>query len=67
MPLRVTSPQGRFAAEAEILDGERIELAETYGKHLFVHFTTPDPCHILYIHLGPVSYTHLTLPTSDLV
>ena len=24
MPLRVTSPQGRFAAEAEILDGERI-------------------------------------------
>ena len=52
MPLRVTSPQGRFAAEAEILDGERIELAETYGKHLFVHFTAPDPRHILYIHLG---------------
>ena len=52
MPLRVTSPQGRFAAEAELLDGERIELAETYGKHLFVHFSAEDPRHILYIHLG---------------
>ena len=52
MPLRVTSPQGRFAAEAELLNGERIELAETYGKHLFVHFSAQDPHHILYIHLG---------------
>ena len=61
MPLRVTSPQGRFAAEAELLDGERIELAETYGKHLFVHFSAQDPRHILYIHLGLIGKLRLSL------
>ena len=52
MPLNLTSPQGRFAAEAAILDGTEIDHAEAFGKHLFVHFTAADPEHILYIHLG---------------
>ena len=52
MPLSVTSPQGRFATEAAILDGTEIDHAEAFGKHLFVHFTAANPAHILYIHLG---------------
>ena len=31
-PLSVTSPQGRFAAEAAALDGAAIDHAEAWGK-----------------------------------
>ena len=51
-PLKVSSPQGRFSAEAALLDGARIARAEAVGKHLFVDFDTPHPEHIVYIHLG---------------
>ncbi|NLP40477.1 MAG: Fpg/Nei family DNA glycosylase [Corynebacterium pollutisoli] len=51
-PLEVSSPQGRFSAEAALLDGARIARAEAVGKHLFVDFDTPHPEHIVYIHLG---------------
>ena len=50
--LEVSSPQGRFSAEAELLDGHRIERAEAVGKHLFVFFDAPHPEHVVYIHLG---------------
>lgn len=50
--LDATSPQGRFASEAAIINGHRIAVAEAYGKHLFVEFDTDHPEHILYIHLG---------------
>lgn len=50
--LAVSSPQGRFAREAAVLDGHRIEFAEAFGKHLFVHFDVPGPEHTVYIHLG---------------
>ncbi len=50
--LEVTSPQGRFSAEAELLDGHRIVRAEAVGKHLFIEFDAPHPEHIIYIHLG---------------
>lgn len=50
--LQVTSPQGRFAAEAAQLDGRKIDRADPFGKHLFVHFDAPQPEHIIYIHLG---------------
>src|SRR5690625_1404363 len=52
MDLQVSSPQGRFAAEAEQLDGHRLERAEAWGKHLFLLFDTPSPSNIVYIHLG---------------
>ena len=52
MDLQVSSPQGRFAAEAEQLDGHRLERAEAWGKHLFLLFDAPRPPHITYIHLG---------------
>lgn len=52
-PVAVSSPQGRFARAASLLDGHRIRLAEAYGKHLFIHFEdTVGPEATVYIHLG---------------
>lgn len=66
--LQVTSPQGRFAASAELIDGYQLRVAEAWGKHLFLDLapggsegaTDADgeadadtqPEHIVYIHLG---------------
>ena len=50
--LHITSPQGRFAQEAAIIDGSQLSHAEAFGKHLFLHFTADHPLHIVYIHLG---------------
>lgn len=47
-PVRVTSPQGRFAQAAEILDGSVLTSAEAWGKHLFVGFGEQ----LVHIHLG---------------
>jgi endonuclease-8 len=46
---RVGSPQGRFAAEAAILDGTELVVAESAGKHLFVEHAGE---HVVHIHLG---------------
>lgn len=51
-PLHVTSPQGRFAPEAALVDATALTHAEAFGKHLFIHFDAPAPAHIIYIHLG---------------
>ncbi len=48
-PVRVDSPQGRFAAGAALLDGAVLTGTEAYGKHLLHHFTGG---HTLHIHLG---------------
>lgn len=48
-PLRVTSPQGRFAAEAAELDGQVLRQADAAGKHLFLTFADSRSIHI---HLG---------------
>lgn len=45
----VTSPQGRFADEAALLDGRALTGAEAAGKHLFVRFEGDD---IVHVHLG---------------
>jgi hypothetical protein len=37
-PVRVSSPQGRFGAEAMQLDGSTLLVAESAGKHLFLDF-----------------------------
>jgi len=47
--VRVSSPQGRFAAEAKRLDRRRFLRAEAYGKHLF-HFWQGGL--IVHVHLG---------------
>jgi endonuclease-8 len=48
-PAHVGSPQGRFAADAEQLDGSLLVGAESAGKHLFVEFTGERYIHV---HLG---------------
>lgn len=50
--LHVTSPQGRFAGEAAVIDQTELVAAEAFGKHLFVEFAAADPAHIVYVHLG---------------
>lgn len=47
--VRVSSPQGRFAAEASLLDGTVLVGADSAGKHLFVEF---DDERIVHVHLG---------------
>jgi endonuclease-8 len=48
-PARVSSPQGRFAADAALLDGQTVVGAESAGKHLFVEFPGER---FIHIHLG---------------
>jgi endonuclease-8 len=47
--LRVSSPQGRFAAGAARLDGRRLESATAVGKQLFLGF---EGGQVLRVHLG---------------
>lgn len=47
-PTRSSSPQGRFATEAAILDGLVLDEAEAHGKHLFLTFAQ----HTVHVHLG---------------
>jgi formamidopyrimidine-DNA glycosylase len=47
-PVHVTSPQGRFAAGAALLDGRVLDRVRSYGKHLFAGFGGD----ILHVHLG---------------
>jgi endonuclease-8 len=46
--VHVTSPQGRFAAGATLLDGRVLQEVFSYGKHLFADFGGD----ILHVHLG---------------
>ncbi len=47
--MRVSSPQGRFAEAAELLDNAVLERAWAVGKHLFVQFAGDR---VVHIHLG---------------
>ncbi len=47
--VEVSSPQGRFAEAAAILDGTELVAAEAWGKHLFVGF---GPERFVHVHLG---------------
>jgi endonuclease-8 len=49
-PVRASSPQGRFADAAALLDGRELRRVEAYGKHLFQVFDPRDA--IVHIHLG---------------
>jgi len=48
-PVRVGSPQGRFAESAALLDGQVLERAEAWGKQLFVAFPGER---FVQVHLG---------------
>ena len=47
--VRVTSPQGRFAADAEQVDGSRLVCVDSAGKHLFVEV---EGERYIHVHLG---------------
>jgi endonuclease-8 len=47
--VRASSPQGRFAAGAALLDGGVLERTEAHGKHLWLGFTGER---WLHVHLG---------------
>lgn len=46
---QVSSPQGRFADGAALLDGHILERVDAWGKHLFVDFSAERRLHV---HLG---------------
>ncbi|WP_433503723.1 Fpg/Nei family DNA glycosylase [Pseudonocardia halophobica] len=48
-PVAVSSPQGRFADSAALLDGQVMTRAEAHGKHLFHRF---GPDLVVHVHLG---------------
>ncbi|HTM84025.1 MAG TPA: DNA-formamidopyrimidine glycosylase family protein, partial [Mycobacterium sp.] len=48
-PVAVSSPQGRFADGAELLNGQVFTRASAWGKHLFHHYANGS---IVHIHLG---------------
>jgi endonuclease-8 len=48
-PVGVSSPQGRFGAAAEMIDGVRLTRLEAFGKHLFYHWANGLVGHV---HLG---------------
>jgi len=61
--VRATSPQGRFATGAEMLDGRRVEAVEPYGKHLFYVFEGDV---LLHVHLGLYgSWVAASLPAPE--
>jgi endonuclease-8 len=45
----MSSPQGRFADSARLLDQRPVERVDAYGKHLFTRFDRGD---VLHVHLG---------------
>lgn len=47
--VRVTSPQGRFAEAAALLDRSVLRDATSWGKHLFIDF---DGDRLVHVHLG---------------
>ncbi|WP_062204584.1 Fpg/Nei family DNA glycosylase [Streptomyces sp. NBRC 109706] len=49
-PVRVDSPQGKFADTAALLDGQPLTGTEAHGKHLFLGF--PELLGWVHIHLG---------------
>lgn len=61
-PVRSSSPQGRFEAEAALLDGTVLERADSAGKHLFVEF---EGGHVVHVHLGLIGGFAIT--TADAV
>ncbi len=64
-PLRVSSPQGRFADSAAIIDGQVMESADSAGKHVFLRFAGG---HIVHVHLGLIGVFTLALaPASPAV
>ena len=59
----VSSPQGRFAESARLIDGGSIQKTEAAGKHLFAHWTDGPTLHV---HLGLIGKFR-RFPSSDVI
>ena len=55
--VEASSPQGRFAADAGLLDGSVLIGADAAGKHLFVTF---EDDRVLHVHLGLIGRFDVT-------
>ncbi|MFT8395714.1 Fpg/Nei family DNA glycosylase [Propionibacterium sp.] len=64
--VQVSSPQGRFAESAALVDGSRVTRAEAWGKHLFIGFDAGTPTDVLHIHLGLIGRLSIT-PTAPAI
>ena len=53
--VQASSPQGRFAADAALIDGRVFERAQAWGKHLFVGIEGLT----LHVHLGLIGMFHV--------
>ncbi|MFI7189852.1 Fpg/Nei family DNA glycosylase [Nocardia nova] len=61
--VRVSSPQGRFADGAALVDGATLTKAEAWGKHLLHHY---DSGLVVHVHLGLYgTFTEAPAPLSD--
>jgi DNA-formamidopyrimidine glycosylase len=56
----VGSPQGRFAADAELVHGTVLQAADSAGKHLFLEFDAASGGRIIHIHLGLIGKLAIT-------
>ncbi|MFJ4650851.1 Fpg/Nei family DNA glycosylase [Nocardia sp. NPDC088792] len=61
--VRVSSPQGRFADDAALIDGQTLLRADAWGKHLLHHY---DSGVVLHVHLGLYGkFTESPLPLGE--
>lgn len=59
--VRATSPQGKFADGAALVDGARVEAVEAVGKHLLQRFANAGTVHV---HLGMQGKTFRSQPVT---
>jgi len=52
-PVAVSSPQGRFATGAAMVDGRVLRRASAWGKHLFHHYAGGP---VVHVHLGLIGF-----------
>ena len=64
-----TSPNGRFAHGAEVIDAKELKRVEAIGKNLFYFFNESDgpEAHVMHVHFGMSGRfaTHHALPGPD--
>ena len=60
--VRAWSPQGRFSAGAELLDGRRLNDIEAVGKHLFYRWEGDETLHVHLGLFGKFKTFHLDAP-----
>jgi endonuclease-8 len=63
-PVRASSPQGKFADSAALLDGVVLDAADAHGKHLFLGFGELGWVHV---HLGLIGKVTFEGQVSDTV